>query len=187
MDRDSLEGPPRPTEQPAPKSAAKPAVTPARRDPEAQARHARPGAPPPPRDYSREVGSSLDFNRPVIVCLLYLGTFFTGFTFIIGLFLAYFWKKEPGAEWQVSHFSYLIRTVWYPLLYFFGGIFAIAMLSTLAEQVDNGPGEILVVILMVPFGLVVLASFFLGTARTIVSLVNALGKKPMRRPKTWLI
>ena len=43
-----------------------------------------------------------DFNRPTIIALLYLASFLTGITGLVGLILAYVWKSEPGDEWARS-------------------------------------------------------------------------------------
>src|SRR3546814_14895292 len=59
---------------------------------------------------------SFDLNRPTIVALLYLASFLTGITALIGLVLAYVWKNEPHEPWEPSHYSFHIRSFWYGLL-----------------------------------------------------------------------
>src|SRR3546814_3246727 len=48
--------------------------------------------------------ASFDLNRPTIVALLYLASFLTGITALIGLVLAYVWKNEPHEPWEPSHY-----------------------------------------------------------------------------------
>ena len=109
--------------------------------------------------------SSFDFNRPTIISLLYLSSFLLGVTIIVGVVLAYVWKGEAHADWEASHYAYLIRTFWIGLL-----------------------GSIISFILMV-----VLIGFLLWVAvavlvvvRCALSLINAQKQAPMPNPDTWL-
>src|SRR3546814_7077899 len=68
---------------------------------------------PPP---ATSTNASFDLNRPTIVALLYLASFLTGITALIGLVLAYVWKNEPHEPWEPSHYSFHIRSFWYGLL-----------------------------------------------------------------------
>ena len=56
------------------------------------------------------------FNRPTIVALLYLASFVTGFTALVGVVLAYVWKGEAHPAWEASHYRYHIRTFWIGML-----------------------------------------------------------------------
>lgn len=62
-------------------------------------------------------GSGFDFNKPTIVALLYIVSFLTGITSLIGLVMAYVWKAEPGDAWEASHYSYHIRSFWLGLAF----------------------------------------------------------------------
>lgn len=106
-----------------------------------------------------------DFNRPTIVALLYLGSFFVGVTALIGVVLAYVWKGEAAGNWEESHLRYLIRTFW------------IGLLGSVA-------GLLLAVVLI---GFVILAGVaVLVIVRCVLSLVNAQKQAPMPRPDSWL-
>lgn len=60
---------------------------------------------------------SFQLNRPTVVALLYLASFITGITALIGLVMAYVWNKEPGLPWEYDHYRWHIRTFWIGLLY----------------------------------------------------------------------
>lgn len=120
-----------------------------------------PAAPSPPTATS----SSFDFNRPTIISLLYLSSMVLGVTGLVGLVLAYVWKGEPHAEWETSHYAYLIRSFWLGLIGF-------------------GVGLVLAIVLI---GFVVwVAVGVLIVVRSVLSLVNAQKQQPMPNPDTWL-
>lgn len=109
--------------------------------------------------------TSFDFNRPTIINLLYLSSAVLGVTGLIGLVLAYVWKREPHADWETSHYAYLIRTFWLGLI----GV---------------GVGLLLAIVLI---GFVIwLAVGVLVVVRCVLSLVNAQKQQPMPNPDTWL-
>ncbi|MGB3710100.1 MAG: hypothetical protein WA985_00260 [Erythrobacter sp.] len=56
--------------------------------------------------------SGFDFNQPTIIALLYLGSFVTGVSGIVGIILAHVWQGDNRENWAASHFTYLIRTFW---------------------------------------------------------------------------
>lgn len=108
---------------------------------------------------------SFEFNRPTIVGLLYIGSYLTGVSGLIGLVLAYVWKGEPHQAWEASHYTYLIRTFW------IGLVAAILGMMTL----------------LIGIGFLVLAGvgvWFL--VRLVLSLVNAQKRQPMVNPETYL-
>lgn len=110
--------------------------------------------------------SGFDLNQPTIISLLYLASFITGVTALVGVVLAYVWRGEPKAAWEVSHYEYLIRTFWIGLI---GGLV----------------GFMLVFVLI---GLIVLpAVAVLVVVRSVMSLVNAQKQAPMPNPGTWLV
>ncbi|MFA7604103.1 MAG: hypothetical protein WCY29_13930 [Novosphingobium sp.] len=120
-------------------------------------------APPPPK--APAAASGFDFNHPTIISLLYLSSAVLGVTAIVGVVLAYVWKGEPHAEWESSHYRYLIRTFWIGLIG--------AVISALLMIVLIG------FLLMVAVGVLVLV-------RCVLSLVNAQKRVPMPDPDTWL-
>ena len=108
---------------------------------------------------------TFDFNHPTIISLLYLSSFVLGITIIVGVVLAYVWKGEPHADWETSHYDYLIRTFWIGLI-----------------------GSVISFILML-----VLIGFLLWIAvavlvivRCVLSLINAQKQVAMPNPETWL-
>lgn len=109
--------------------------------------------------------SGFDFNQPTIISLLYLASFITGITGLVGVVLAYVWKGEPKAAWEVSHYQYLIRTFWIGLI---GGIIGFMLLI------------VLIGFLILP------AICVLVVVRCVLSLVNAQKRAPMPNPETWL-
>jgi len=110
-------------------------------------------------------GAGFDFNQPTIISLLYLSSLVFGVTAIIGVVLAYVWRGEAKADWEVSHYTYLIRTFW------------IGFIGTIA-------GFVLLVVLI---GLIVLpAVAVLVIVRSVLSLINAQKHMPMPNPETLL-
>ena len=112
-----------------------------------------------------QTSTSFDLNRPTIVSLLYLSSFFLGVTVIVGVVLAYVWKGEPHADWESSHYQYLIRTFWLGLIG--------CIVSTLFMIVLIG------FLMLVAVGVLVVV-------RCVLSLVNAQKQQAMPNPETWL-
>ena len=112
-----------------------------------------------------QAAGGFDFNHPTIISLLYLASYITGITGIVGVVLAYVWRDE-AAGWEQSHLTYLIRTFWIGLL---GAVI----------------GTILTIILI---GVLVLLAVAVWVAvRSVMSLVRAQKREPMPEPYTWLI
>jgi len=108
---------------------------------------------------------SFAFNRPTVISLLYLCSFFTGITALVGVVLAYVWRGEAHEPWEHSHYRYLIRTFWLGLL---GGILGVLLMV------------VLIGFLILP------AVVVLVVVRCVLSLVNAQKCQPMPNPETWL-
>ena len=124
-----------------------------------------PAPTPAPSPAPSNPAAGFDFNRPTIIGLLYLSSFLLGVTIIVGVVLAYVWKGEAHADWEASHYAYLIRTFWIGFL-----------------------GSVISVILMI-----VLIGFLLWVAvavlvvvRCVLSLINAQKQVAMPNPETWL-
>ena len=118
------------------------------------------GTPPPP-----PAAAGFDFNHPTIISLLYLSSAVLGVTALVGVVLAYVWKGEAHAEWQTSHFEYLIRTFW------------IALVGTMIS----------LVLMLVLIGFVLLVAVgVLVVVRCVLSLINAQKQMPMPNPQTLL-
>ena len=134
------------TPQDAPTSSAEPAVRPQ-------------GTPP-------AAAGGFDFNQPTIIGLLYIASFVTGITAIVGVILAYSWKGQPKAEWEASHYHYLIRTFWLGLI-------------------GSVVGFVLLIVLIGMFVMMAVAAWVL--VRSVMSLINAQKHQPMPNPDSWLI
>ena len=134
--------------------------------------------------------------RPIIVAILYLANLFTGFSVLIGLILAYVWRNdEDVTEWEVTHHTYLIRTFW--IGFWVVVVMSLALIAAAValsiglpaarfEGLHGTDGEP-AVILMAFGGIVVgFVLFIWSIVRSILSLGNAVNRRPMPRPKTWL-
>jgi uncharacterized membrane protein len=110
--------------------------------------------------------SGFEFNNPTIINLLYLASYVTGVTGIVGVVLAYVWRGEARADWEVSHYEYAIRTFWIFLVgTIVGGILVLALVG----------------FLILP------AVAVLVIVRCVMSLLNAQKHAPMPNPGSWLV
>ena len=125
-----------------------------------EAPQSQPVTPAPPTQ-----SASFDLNRPTIVSLLYLSSFLLGITVIIGVILAYVWKGEPHADWEDSHYAYLIRTFWIGLI---GSVISFILMIVLIGFLTWIAVAVLVIV------------------RSVLSLINAQKQAPMPNPETWL-
>ncbi len=132
-----------------------------------------------------ELSGGVRFNRPSLVAVLYLLTWFTGLTALVGVILAYIWRKEPEAEWENSHWPYLINTFWMALAGAVAGLVALGVISSLGEldfEKFNHPTSLVLVVGVLLA--VALATVLL--VRCIRVLVNAQAQRPMSKPGTLL-
>lgn len=120
-----------------------------------------PSSAPP----SSAPSAGFDFNQPTIVSLLYLSGFLLGVTWIVGVVLVYVWRGEAKAEWEASHYTYLIRTFW---IGFIGSVISFILMIVLI-------GFLLWVAVAVLF-----------VVRCVLSLIQAQKQAPMPNPETWL-
>lgn len=128
------------------------------------------GSPPPPPGSAAQQGqgqasTGFDFNNPTIISLLYLSSFILGITSLVGVVLAYVWKGESHAEWEESHYQYLINTFWIGLV---GGVISVFLML------------LLIGFLLLP------AVMVLVVVRCVLSLINAQKQQPMPNPGTLL-
>lgn len=107
--------------------------------------------------------AGFDFNRPTIISLLYLASFISGVTGIVGVVLAHIWRGDSPAGWEQSHFTYLIRTFWFGLIGMIIGI----VLS--------------IVLIGIP---IIIAVSVWVIIRSVVSLLKAQKHEPMPDPET---
>ncbi|WP_299196300.1 hypothetical protein [uncultured Erythrobacter sp.] len=103
-----------------------------------------------------------DLNQPTIISLLYLGSFITGVSGLVGVILAHVWQGDNREEWAASHFTYLVRTFWIGFI-----AFAILLVSVI--------GWLIIWVPMIWVGV-----------RSILSLIKAQKQEPMPDPKTLL-
>jgi len=123
------------------------------------------GPTPTAADAPVAVGG-FDFNHPTIISLLYLSAALLGITGLVGVVLAYVWRGEAHAEWETSHYEYLIRTFW------------IALVGTVVSM--------LLMLVLVGFVLL-MAVGVLVLVRCVMSLVNAQKRQPMPNPGTLFV
>ena len=117
-------------------------------------------------DPEQQIGpTGFDFNRPTIVALLYLGTFVTGISGIVGVILAHVWRDEPHSPWEAAHYTYLIRTFW----------LALAAMVTGTITTLIGIGFIILFCACIWF-----------LVRIVKSLIRAQNQMPMEEPQTLL-
>lgn len=109
--------------------------------------------------------SGFDLNQPTIISLLYLGSFVTGVSGLIGIVLAHVWQGDNRDNWAASHFTYLIRTFWIGLV---ASLIAFVLLIVLI-------GAFLFPIIAIWVGV-----------RSVMSLVKAQKQEPMPDPNTLL-
>ncbi len=127
------------------------------------------------------------FNGPTVVSLLYLATYFTVFSALVGVILAYVWRRQPVPEWQRSQFTYLVRTFWLGL----GGyaMFAavgLAAILTFQTPVGTMPDAVQAAGLVVCGG-GLLALTVLLVVRCAFVIVNAQQRVPMANARSWTV
>ncbi|MBV7258864.1 DUF4870 family protein [Erythrobacter crassostreae] len=113
----------------------------------------------------QNTNSGFDFNQPTIISLLYLGSFVTGFSGLVGIVLAHVWQSDNEESWAASHFTYLIRTFWF-------GFIASIIASVL-------------MFVLIGFLLFPIIAIWVGV-RSVMSLVKAQRREPMPEPETML-
>lgn len=109
--------------------------------------------------------AGFDFNGPTIVALCYLGSFLTGISGLVGVVLAYVWKGESRAAWEMTHYEFQLRTFWLGL--------AASILG--------------VILMIVGIGLLILLAVWVWVAvRSVISLLKAQKGEAMPDPKSLL-
>jgi len=117
-------------------------------------------------------------NRPLVVGIVYLSTFLTGFGGFVGVVLAYVFRSREHEAWETSHFQYLIRTFWLAFI----PIAVTAAIFLALAALDQVSGPIVAVMFLVPF-IVLIHSM----VRTVISVTSAMSREPMVRPTSWAI
>jgi uncharacterized membrane protein len=128
---------------------------------------------------------SFQFNPPTLICFLYIAAYFTVISAVVGVILAYVWRREDNAAWEDTHYTYLIRTFWLAVLGLGGGVVVVVAVVLIGEEhasESSDPAILAIVVGMVlAFALIVLLA-----VRCALSLVGAQRGRPMPRPRTWL-
>ncbi len=118
---------------------------------------------PTPQNNQPPSTGGFDANKPTIISLLYLGSFVTGVSGLVGIVLAHVWSGEDHEPWMDSHYTYLIRTFW------------IGLVASLLAGVLS---FVLIGLLLFP-----VIAIWVGV-RSVLSLVKAQRKEPMPQPET---
>lgn len=121
---------------------------------------------PTPPSGSPSPAGGFDLNRPTIISLLYLGSYITGISGLVGIVLAHVWQGEEQEPWVASHYQYLIRTFWFGFLASIVGV----VLS----------------VILIGIPLLLAAAVWVGI-RSVMSLIKAQKQEPMPDPQTFLI
>ena len=119
--------------------------------------------PTPQRNQPPTTSSGFDANKPTIVSLLYLASFVTGITGLVGIVLAHVWSGEAQEPWMESHYTYLIRTFWIGLI---------------MSLIAGGLTIVIIGVFLLP-----LIAIWVGV-RSVMSLVKAQRHEPMPDPQT---
>jgi uncharacterized membrane protein len=129
------------------------------------------------------------FNGPTVVGLLYLLTYFTLFTPIVGVIMAYVWKRQDIAAWERTHYLYLIRTFWLGI----GGYLACGALigaAIAATELDGTNARAIDGAAMAAGVVATLFAVLLTVAlliRCVMAVVNAQQEVPMPKPASWTV
>lgn len=128
-------------------------------------------------DHAGWSASNLFANRPFVVSVLFLASYFFVFTAVVGVVLAHVFRAGQAEEWERSLFIYLIRTFWLLI-----GTLAICLVGgiVLGAMTESIVG-------IVPFVLLAGAALLQSAARTIYAMLNSVRQTPMQRPRTWLV
>ena len=127
-------------------------------------------------------------NRPFVVGALFLGTYFVPFLVLIGLALAYYFRRSPEEDWEQTHYSYLIRTFWIGFLSA-ALVFLLSALGLLIWQQIGGnwDGDLVFFSVFFPLVIVMIPLLVFCGVRVVLSLMRSAAHKPMPRPETWLL
>lgn len=106
-----------------------------------------------------------DLNKSTIISLLYLGSFITGLSGLIGIILAFVWKAEVADTWEESHLQYHIMT------------FVIGFVASIIAG--------LLMFVLIGFLLFPVIALWV-IARAVIALLKAQKQEPMPDPKTFL-
>lgn len=120
-------------------------------------------------------------NRPFIVAALYLISFFLPIMLIVGVPLAFIFRREPSEDWELSHYRYLARTFWLALAM----LVMLAALALTAFLTIGAGDEVGVPVLLVslPVAMIIVGQF---GVRSVMSMARSVARQPMPNPDTLL-
>ena len=120
-------------------------------------------------------------NRPLIVGMVLLASFFVPVLVIVGVVLAYVFRRDPAEAWEASHYQYLVRTFWIGCG--IAAVFSLIGLSLIySTENQSGLTGILFLLGIIGGGAVVV--FF--AVRVVMSIIRSNARQPMPRPTALL-
>ena len=132
-----------------------------------------------PNTDHRPKESGVTLMRPTIVAALYLLNFVFGFSVIVGVILAYVWRADTDtAEWERTHYTYLIRTFWISFAAF------VLFMAMWVFALGGPSGGFSILFFGSMLAMLLVAAWF--CIRCILSLVKTGNREPMPNPRTWL-
>lgn len=120
-------------------------------------------------------------NRPLIVGAVLLASFLMPVMAIVGLVLAYIFRRDPAEEWEASHYQYLVRTFW--IACGIAAVFGLIGLG-LINLTSNQSGISGLIFLLGIIGAGSVTVFF--AVRVVMSIIRANARQPMLRPTALL-
>ena len=120
-------------------------------------------------------------NRPFIVAVLYLASFFLPVMLLVAVPLAFIFRREPAEDWEMSHYRYQARTFGIAL-----GLCVIIVVLALAAFMTLGADEDVGLPVALVAGLAVMAVLGQFGIRSVLSMARAVAREPMPNPATLL-
>jgi len=120
-------------------------------------------------------------NRPFIVGALYLSSFVLPMLLLVGVPLAFIFRREPSEDWEMSHYRYLAKTFW--LVLGLLAILAALAVSALLFFGETDDTAIDVSLVCLPLAALIVGHF---GVRSVMSISRAVAREPMPLPATWL-
>lgn len=120
-------------------------------------------------------------NRPLIVGIVMLASFFMPVLVIVGVVLAYVFRRDPAEEWEASHYQYLVRSFWIACgIAVVFGLIGLGLINSTADQ--SGLAGVIFLLGIIGAGAVMV--FF--AVRVVMSIIRAAARQPMLRPTALL-
>lgn len=118
----------------------------------------------PPTKSGPETARGTDMLLVSYIC--YLISIIFGVTAILGVIIAYLKRSDEAESWRTSHFTWLIRTFWIGILYFFIG--------TILTGIGIGV-------------LILLATFVWFVVRIVKGWIRYGKEQPVENVESWFI